>query len=196
VRPLRATLVAALAAAMAAPAQAHLVETGFGAFYDGVAHVLLTPSDLLLVLGVGLLAGQRGTRAARAAVLLLPLAWLAGGWLGRALPGAGAWPLATTLSFALAGALVALNARLSPVAVAAFAVATGALHGAVNGATMAAGNSALGLIGAGAAAFCLVTLLAGQVSALRAGWTQIAVRVGGSWIAAAGVLMLGWLARG
>jgi len=33
------------------------------------------------------------------------------------------------------------------------------------------------------------------VTTLRAGWTRIAVRVAGSWIAAAGLLMIGWLAR-
>jgi hypothetical protein len=30
---------------------------------------------------------------------------------------------------------------------------------------------------------------------LPAGWPRIAVRVAGSWIAAAGLLTLGWLAR-
>jgi hypothetical protein len=39
-------------------------------------------------------------------------------------------------------------------------------------------------------------IFAAEVSALPAGWPRIAVRVGGSWIAAAGLLMLGWLARG
>ena len=48
---------------LASPAQAHLVQTGFGDFYDGIAHVALTPADLLLVITVALLAGQRGTLA-------------------------------------------------------------------------------------------------------------------------------------
>ncbi|MEY2605702.1 MAG: hypothetical protein QOH31_3518 [Verrucomicrobiota bacterium] len=30
-----------------AAAHAHLVQTGFGTFYDGVAHIFLTPADLL-----------------------------------------------------------------------------------------------------------------------------------------------------
>jgi hypothetical protein len=36
---------------------------------------------------------------------------------------------------------------------------------------------------------------AGVVS-LRAAWTRIAVRVAGSWVAAVGMLMFGWLVRG
>lgn len=190
-------LLVALAAGFALPAHAHLVETGFGAFYDGFAHVVLTPSDLLLIVGLALLAGQRGTQAARWAVVLLPLAWLAGGLLGRALPMSSTWPVLTTLTFAIAGALVALNTRLPNALVAVAVVLAAALHGYINGATMAPGGAALlGIAGAVVAAACVFTILAAQVTAMRADWTRIAVRVGGSWIAAAGLLMLGWLARG
>jgi hypothetical protein len=188
----------ALAASFAAsaPAQAHLVETGFGAFYDGLAHVALTPSDLLLVLALALLAGQRGTSAARWAVFVLPLAWLAGGMIGSAWPSVGGLPVWTTLTFLLVGVLVALNAKVGDAGVAAFALGVGVLHGLVNGATMAPGGaSALALAGAITAVFCLTAILAAEVTALSAGWTRIAVRVAGSWIAAAGLLMLGWLAR-
>ena len=55
----------ALLAGAAAPAHAHLVETGFGAFYDGLAHVVMTPVDLLVGLAIALLAGQQGTQPAR-----------------------------------------------------------------------------------------------------------------------------------
>ncbi len=127
----------ALSAALVAPAaEAHLVETGFGAFYDGIAHLAMTPSDLMMVLALALLAGQRGTAAARWALFALPLAWLVGGLAGVQWPGAGALPLWTTLSFLLAGALVALGARVQNMGVASLAVPAGTLHGFVNGATM------------------------------------------------------------
>jgi len=180
----------------AAPAQAHLVETGFGAFYDGVAHVALTPSDLLVVVALALLAGQRGTRAARWALLALPLAWLVGGVIGASLSAGAALPLLTTLTFGVAGVLVALNVKLPAAGVALLALAAGGVHGYVNGGTMAPGGAmTLALAGAVTAAFCLFAVLAAQVAMIRAGWAQIAVRVAGSWLAAAGVLMLGWLAR-
>ena len=43
--------------------------------------------------------------------------------------------------------------------------------------------------------FVLVALAAGLVVALRTPWTRIAVRVAGSWIAAIGLLLLGWSFR-
>ena len=43
--------------------------------------------------------------------------------------------------------------------------------------------------------FVTVALAAALVVALRAPWTRIAVRVAGSWIAAIGLLLLGWSLR-
>lgn len=195
-KPLVTLLLAFAAAVAAPPAEAHLVETGFGAFYDGVAHVVLTPADLLLVLALALLAGQRGTAAARYALFALPLAWLAGGLLGTRWPDAGASSLWTTLTFLLAGALVALDAKVRDAGIAVLAVLAGLAHGFANGATMGAfAGGGLALGGAVTAVFCVIAILAAEVSALPAGWPRIAVRVAGSWIAAAGLLMLGWLAR-
>lgn len=185
-----------LGAFAAWPAQAHLVESGFGAFYDGIAHVALTASDLLVVIALALLAGQRGSRTARWTLLLLPLAWIAGGALGAAWPAQVTLPVSTTLTFGVAGALVALNASLPVTAISLYAIAAGLLHGYVNGATMMpAGSSALAVTGATTAVFCIVAILGARVTALRAGWALIAVRVTGSWIAAAAILMLGWQAR-
>ena len=38
-------------------------------------------------------------------------------------------------------------------------------------------------------------VLAAQVTTIQAAWCRIALRAVGSWVAAAGLLMLGWLAR-
>jgi urease accessory protein len=195
-RAAASSIVLALSAAASAPAHAHLVETGFGAFYDGIAHLALTPADLLVVVALALFAGQRGTEAARYAAFALPLAWLAGGIIGARWPYTPAWPLLSTLSFALTGGLVALNAKLRELGVAALAIAAGVLHGLANGATMApAGVGALALGGTVSAIFFLTAILSAEVTALPAGWPRIAVRVAGSWIAATGLLMFGWLAR-
>ena len=125
-----------------------------------------------------------------------PVAWLIGGLIGARWPFATALPLLTTLSFALAGALVALNARVRDVGVVAFVIMAGVLHGLVNGATMVPAEAgALALAGAISAIFFLTAILSAEVTALPAGWPRIVVRVAGSWIAATGLLMLGWLAR-
>jgi urease accessory protein len=188
----------AAGAALLAPsvAHAHLVTTGLGPFYDGVTHFLLTPEDLLPALALALLAGLRGAHAGRLALFALPGAWLVGGLLGLAFPIAGLPPALTTVSFVALGGLVALDARLSPAGVAAIATAVGLMHGGYNGAAMAQANlGALGHVGIAATLFATVALAAALVVALRAPWTRIAVRVAGSWIAATGLLMVGWTLR-
>lgn len=188
---------AVLLAAVAGPAEAHLVETGFGAFYDGLAHVALTPSDVLVVVALALLAGQGGARTARWTLLALPMAWLAGGALGALRPLEASLPVLTTLTFCTAGALVAFNSKLSAGAVVMLSAIAGLLHGYVTGATLTPGGAgALGVAGSVTAVFCLFAILAAQVTTIGAPWGRIALRVAGSWLSAAGLLMLGWLARG
>jgi hypothetical protein len=53
----------------------------------------------------------------------------------------------------------------------------------------------LGLLGIMAALFVFVTLVTAFVVALQRPWTRVVVRVAGSWIAAIGLLMLGWSLR-
>ena len=180
----------------AVPAQAHLVQTGFGDFYDGIAHVAVTPEDLLLVIALALLAGQRGIEATRYAMCALPFAWLAGGILSANWTTAASLPLLTTATFTGIGALVAFNARLPDAVILLLAVAVGAVHGFFNSASMfAAGADSWALFGAVSAILVIVVILAAEVTALKAGWQQITVRVAGSWIAATGMLMFGWLAK-
>jgi hypothetical protein len=77
------------------------------------------------------------------------------------------------------------------------AVVLGVLHGALNGGVLTqAGLGALGGAGVACAVFVVVSLGAGLVVSLKCPWTRVAVRVAGSWIAATGLLMLGWGLRG
>lgn len=192
----RRLVAAALAALLlAAPASAHLVQTGFGAFYDGLAHLVLTPADLLSVLGLGLLAGLCGKETARATMFPLALAWLAGCLVGASFPAGGELAAPCALSVVLCGLLVALRAPLARRAAGALALAVGLLHGYADGATIRPPD-ALTLAGASLCAFVLVTLTAAFVVELREGAARLAVRVAGSWIAAVGLLMLGWELRG
>jgi len=203
VRPGRftgATLVTGGAAALLllapAPAHAHLVTTGLGPLYDGISHLFLTFEDLLPVVAMALLAGLNGEAAGRRALFVLPLAWLVGGaagfLVGRA---AFAEPIAAA-SLLVLGGLTAADRRLRPPLVATLAAALGLLHGFENGAGIAlARREALGLVGIASAVFVLVALAAAVVVSLRPAWARIAVRVAGSWIAAIGLLLLGWTLR-
>jgi hydrogenase/urease accessory protein HupE len=96
----------------------------------------------------------------------------------------------------LLGALVASDRRLPPAALITLASALGTLRGFDNGLGLAATTGGiLAIAGIGCSLFAVVSLLAGQVAVLRAQWARLAVRISGSWIAAVGLLMLGWSVR-
>lgn len=193
----RVVLAVGALALVPAPAHAHLVTTGLGPLYDGVSHLFLSFEDLLPVMALAFLAGLNGPRAGRLALFVGPLAWLVGGLAGFGV-GAPVVPgTVTAASLMILGALTALDRTLAPGAVTALAAALGLLHGWLNGAGIAgAGREALGLVGIVSAVFVVVALLAAFVVWLRPPWTRIAVRVAGSWIAAVGLLLLGWGLRG
>ena len=179
-----------------APSYAHLVNTGLGPFYDGVSHFILTPEDLLPVLALAFLAGQRGSRAGRYTLFALPLAWLLGGLVGLALPTMRDMPALTAVSFMALGGLVAAEARVRPEWVCSLAAVLGVVHGYLNGSAMS--QAKLGILGLGgivSTLFMVVALAAAMVVAIRVPWGRIAVRVAGSWIAAVGLLFLGWSLR-
>lgn len=193
----RAAVIGALMLALAPiPAHAHLVTTGLGPFYDGISHLALTPEDLLPALALGLLAGLRGAAHGRRAMFVLPVGWLLGGLVGLA-ANASLSPALATVSFLVVGGLVAADAKLPLPATTGLAAAFGLFHGLLNGGALGQARlGALGLAGIVVAVFVLVALAAGFVAPLRAAWARVAVRVAGSWIAAIGVLMLGWALRG
>lgn len=175
-------------------AHAHLVTTGLGPVYDGIGHLVLTVEDLIPVIGFALLAGQRGPASGRVALFLLPIAWFAGGFIGLGASHELELPF-QCISFMLLGILVALRAPLPKFLVAAIAVALGLFHGYADGSAIKdVGRYAgtLELIGLMVSLFVLVAILSATVISLKWDWTQIVFRVAGSWIAAIGLLLLGW----
>jgi len=176
---------------------AHLMNTGLGPFYDGLAHLFVTPEDLLPVLALSILAGLRGAPSGRAALFVLPVAWLVGGEAGRLFSPHWIWPVMSSVLTILVGALAAADRPVRAPLIGSIAALLGFWHGAWNGIELArAGASAFGnLLGVAAAAFVIVAIVSAFTSTIRAAWARIAVRVGGSWIAAAGLFMLGWSLR-
>ena len=82
----------------------------------------------------------------------------------------------------LARTMAALDRRLSPAVVSGLALAVGGLHGWLNGAGIAADQREW-------------TGLLGIAVAIRKPWARLALRVAGSWVAAMGLLLLGWSLR-
>jgi len=178
-------------------AHAHLMNTGFGPFYDGLTHLFVTPEDLLPVIALALLAGLRGPRFGRAVLFALPVAWLVGSGAGLLITPQITLPVAETIVTIALGALVAANCPLSIAAVGGLAILLGLLHGILNGSELSKTNASgqISAAGVAAALFVVVSLLAGQAASVRALWARVAVRVAGSWIVAIGLLMLGWAMR-
>ena len=190
-----AVATALMLASGAPQAHAHLIETGLGPVYDGIAHFALTPEDLIPALALAVLAGLRGRDHARRAIFVLPMAWLLGGFLGASakvlLPNSLSW-----VPLLVLGSLVAADIRLPATATTALAVALGLFFGLANGYAIAqAGPGVRGVVGIVGAVFVVTTLGAACAVAWQSGWLRIAWRVVGSWIAASGLLLLGWSLR-
>ena len=174
---------------------AHLVTTGMGPVYDGIGHLLLTPEDLVPAVAMALYAGLRGRAPGRRALFFFPLAWLIGGFIGLAADTMPVFPV-SAFSFLLVGILIAADLRLPDNAFTVLAVAVGIMHGFFNGIALKAGPAGLGLLGIMSALFVLVALVSAFVVSLKPPWARIVVRVAGSWVAAMGLLMIGWFFRG
>ena len=172
-------------------ASAHLVSTGFGPVTDGVWHFILSPEQSLPMAALALLVGLRGPAHARLTLFVMPLFWLVVVLADAALP-AGWGSIVIAGVFLLTGGLLAADVKLPPTIAALLA----ALLGAISGSAYSAENaSVLATLGATLSIFVLLALLSSAALSLRGGWPVVAVRVLGSWTAATGLLLVGWMLR-
>ena len=133
----------------------------------------------------------------RRALFTLPLAWLLGSLVGLNAAASSSGTLGAALWFMFMGSLVLANARISLPVTTGLAALLGLFHGALNGSGLGLSLPAvIATLGVAAGVFVLVAVVAAFISQLRAHWARIAVRVGGSWIAASGLLVAGWAFRG
>lgn len=189
-------LMAAFFALAASPktAQAHLVTSGAGPFFDGVAHFFVSLDDLLVVVALSLLSGLLGKTAARGLVLVLPLTWLVGMVLGLSLAGridGSGW--ATAFTLLVGGLLLSFSPELPMWGIATVAGLIGLVHGSWNGAAMrATETSSIASLGIVTAAGIVALVLSATAVSVQQAWQKIALRVIGSWVAAFGLLALAW----
>ncbi|HZZ33981.1 MAG TPA: hypothetical protein VFE10_18510 [Phenylobacterium sp.] len=193
-------ILAALALGVAVPtaAQAHLVATGMGPIYDGITHFGLSPEDYLPVIVLAFFAGLRGAATTRLLLAVLPLAWLAGGLAALAgfAPPTAAMSAVTAGMFLAIGGLLAANADLPRKASAAAAVALGVLRGTADLSGVAGSLPHFAsLVGMTASVFVVFAIASSLTLPLTRAWMVIAVRVSGSWLAASGLLLAGWVWR-
>jgi urease accessory protein len=175
-------------------AQAHLVTSGAGPFFDGVAHFFVSLDDLLVVVALSLLSGLLGKTAARGLVLILPIAWLVGMVLGLLFADrmdGNAWTTAFTLL--VGGLLLAFSPKLPTWVIAMVAGVIGLVHGSWNGAAMrATETSAIASLGIVTSAGIVALVLSATAVSVYQDWQRIALRVIGSWVAAIGLLSIAW----
>ncbi len=189
---------------------AHAMLGDINDFYGGLLHPLITPEHLLVIIAVGLLAGQQGSSRDQSVVWLMTfalalasgalLAWRIGlmvdvdvtiGWIA-------AQPVIALFNFAsliVFGLLVAADRHLPSLLVYALAIVFGLTHGAANGVEITAATAIYQFIPGLVAGTALVGLysmvLADFVRRRTSNWPSIALRVAGSWIAAIGLLIFG-----
>ncbi|QDU72027.1 HupE/UreJ family protein [Mucisphaera calidilacus] len=183
-----------------AEAQAHLVSTELGPFYDGVAHVVVTATDLMMLLAMALLAALAGVTAARRASLTLIAGWALGLVGGFLLPGSSAdllvLPMAAWVGVMLfMGVLVAGDVRAPAVLLAVAGGVLGLLGGLSNGQAAQADGVALTVLGIGVGVGVLSLMLSGLGVWLEVQGMRILIRIAGSWVAAISLLILGWQFR-
>ncbi|WP_295953923.1 HupE/UreJ family protein [Rhodoferax sp.] len=191
----------ALAALLCLPglSHAHSSVAGMNSFYGGLLHPLLTLPHMLVLLGLGIWLGQHPPLRLKTPMLAFATSCAAALLLTTriAIP-----PSSQNLVMAVAlgcGILVAVSARL-PVglraAVAAVAAIAVALDSGVDGAPTVLAT-ALTLLGTWISTTVLVANVAYYTSLCPPRqWVQIALRIAGSWMAAASVLVLAFALKG
>lgn len=191
-------MIAVAIAVLAAPfdAQAHLVTTRLGDFYDGAVHPLLGIEDLLPWLALAILTGFQGGRRARWLLPIFPAGLLIGGWIGTFGPDLGAVPIVDVALVALMGLAIATAITVPTPVLIGLAAIVSLAHGYQNGQAVSGVNDPLlFVLGVTAIGYVIVSLASAAIIAFldgRGEWRSIAVRASGSWVAAIGVMALGF----
>jgi hydrogenase/urease accessory protein HupE len=191
-------VVAAVAVVFSQAANAHLVSTELGPLYDGAAHPLVSPQDLLTILGLAILAAHGGAISGRRLIVSLTLAWATGVCIGfAAVHGPLEFPVAAAAVILILGILGVSRLRIPSGVLVSASTFLGLARGVMNGsAARNADGQWLSVLGIALGIFVLCTLLTGGGKWLENRRFAVALRVIGSWIAAIGLLMLGWELRG
>jgi urease accessory protein len=177
--------LAVLALLSATPAAAHGTLPGGDGFYSGAAHPFLAADHLLLLAGLGALLGRTGQRRPLIALLIALIT-------GYALTSPVSLQPAILILALVIGGLLAAASPISP----AFSIGIAAATGLMVGADTDGSTGLVAFAGATIAVFLIVlnAMALAHVAAPRL--NGVPLRVAGSWIAAAAILVLAFLMRG
>lgn len=185
-------------------ARAHLIGTRFGDFYAGAFHPLTDLNDVVLWIALGLLAGSLGAQRSRWLVVLFPFGLAAGFALALRDGSNFSGDAANATLIAALGLALAAGLRLPAPLLGLVGFALAAMRGIANAAAVEPATNVV-LFGAGlaCAGYATITLTMALVIAFRhadtgsaSAWRGIALRALGGWIAAIGLMMVGFTLAG
>lgn len=202
-RALRAPRTKAIVAGLAvywipASANAHTVLLGVGGFWSGVTHLLISPDQLVLLLGLAIWTSFQDARLDARVIGASFLAVLAGAWIGAGI-------LASTrLNLVSAGAALmmvvglagAIRLRVGAVPLISLALAVGLACGAASADAVPGSSVALFSLGGSIAAASVLSYALLAARRFESEWGGVARRAGASWIAAIGLMMLAFSVSG
>jgi len=181
-----------------ASANAHTALLGIGGFWSGVAHLLTSPDELLLLLGLAIWTSFQDVRLDARVIGASLFAVLVGVWIGTGIL-AG-----TQLNLVPAGAVLmtvvglagAVRLRMGAAPVISLALATGLACGAASADAVSDLSVALFSLGGSVAAASVLSYALLAARCFESEWGGIARRAGASWIAAIGLMMLAFSVSG
>jgi len=181
-----------------ATANAHTALLGIGGFWSGVAHLLTSPDQLVLLLGLAIWTSFQNMRLDARVIGTCFLAVLAGAWVGAGMiarTGLSLAPAGAALMLAV-GLAGAMRLRVGAVPLISLALAAGLACGAAS--VDAAADVSVALFSLGGSVAAASVLSYGLLAArrLESEWGGVARRAGASWIAAIGLMMLAFSVSG
>jgi hydrogenase/urease accessory protein HupE len=172
-------------------AEAHSPIKGFGTFYSHVLHPFAVPSHALLLTAAALMLGQHGRSPARNGFVALGLSFVVGLTAAKAeVVGDVREPLLLCGAFVI-GCMVVLGRQIPALLSTLVAAGAGIAIG-VDSATDTLGyrDGSLAFVGVAIGVLYLVMLVTGFTLKLTKFSHRIGVRIAGSWIVAASLLVL------
>jgi urease accessory protein len=196
----RGLIAAAVLLAQASPAEAHIVALRLGDFYAGALHPLTDLQDIILWGAMGVLGGMLGAARGRWLVLVFPLGLLAGLALAQSFEITLTGSTVDAAMVLVLGLLMATAVRIPTAVLCALAFALAVIRGAANATDLGPETDRLlfaaGLACSGYAVITLVMALAlafrGADTSAPISWRKITLQALGGWIAAIGLMMVGY----
>jgi len=158
-------------------------------------HPLTGFEDVLPWFALAILAAFQGPQRARWLLVAFPLGLLAGGGLWMAMPKIAYVPVVGAALIAVTGLAVATAVVLPLPVLTALGGLVGLVHGYQNAQAMTGLTDQLlfvsGVVATGYLCITLVSAVALAFLRGSGGWRAVALRAGGSWVAAVGIMVLG-----